>query len=80
MESTGGNSLCKCGYCGNYHSYSAEMCKDTNKITVGKIELGIVSPSVPNLPLPIHDNTHQLQQIIDLLKDIKYNTDRLRIV
>jgi hypothetical protein len=28
--------------------------------------------------LSIPDNTNQLQQIIDLLKEIRYNTDRLR--
>jgi hypothetical protein len=78
MENTVGNSLCKCGYCGNYHNYSPEMCKDMNKITVGKIELGIVKPCIPTPPLSIPDNTNQLQQIIDLLKEIRYNTDRLR--
>lgn len=78
MENTAVNSICKCSYCGNYHNYSPEMCKDMNKITVGKLELSIEPPSIPSPPLSIPDNTNQLQQIITLLTDIKYNTDRLR--
>lgn len=59
----------QCSYCGNYHSYSPGMCIDMHKAEL--------STTPPLMVIP--DNKDQLQQIIDLLKEIKYNTDRLRV-
>jgi hypothetical protein len=58
-----------CPYCGNSHTYSAECCRD--------IRQKANSTQPPLMVIP--DNKDQLQQIIDLLKEIKYNTDRLRV-
>jgi hypothetical protein len=63
----------RCIICNNYHTYSAEMCNRLHRNEVDKIE-----PSQPPMIL-IPDYKDQLQTIIDLLKEIKYNTDRLRI-
>lgn len=70
MESTGGNSLCQCSYCGNYHNYSSEMCKAMNRIEVRKIELSTQPPMIM-----IPDYKDKLQKIIYLLQEIKLLLD-----
>jgi hypothetical protein len=66
MENTSIIENCKCVYCGNYHNYSPEMCKDMNKIAVSNRELSPMPPMIV-----IQDYKDQLQQIIRLLEDIK---------
>ena len=62
-------TLLTCPYCGDRHTYSYEMCRDIHQEDN--------STQLPLMVIP--DYTDQLQQIITLLTDIKYNTDRLRV-
>ena len=62
-------TLLTCPYCGDRHTYSYEMCRD--------IQQKSNSTQPPIMVIP--DYKDLLQQIIALLTDIKYNTDRLRV-
>lgn len=67
-NTTAGITYDKCLYCGNYHSYGPDMCRGLHERQAN---------TMPMIMIP--DYKDQLQQIIDLLKEIKDNTDRFRL-
>jgi hypothetical protein len=73
MNTTSAPSYGKCSYCGNFHSYSAEMCRDSIK---NMTALNNLLPSSDEISLRL-ENQSLKNQITDLQSQNKELQDKL---